>query len=161
MGILQARILEWVATHSSWGSSQSRDLTQISHIAGRFFLYHLSHQGRPKILEWVAYFFSRASSWPRNRTRVSCTAGGFFTSWVTREALVANDLLLKQRLKKKDLKIKDKEIWPCRNGHKVCSCNSLALVALTSHWRISTTEGMLPTLSVSQAPLSIAIAGRM
>ena len=37
MGILQARILEWVAIPSSRGSSQPRDRTQVSHIAGRFF----------------------------------------------------------------------------------------------------------------------------
>ena len=36
-GILQARILEWVAVLSSRGSSQPRDQTQISHIAGGFF----------------------------------------------------------------------------------------------------------------------------
>ena len=36
-GILQARILEWVAFPFSRGSSQHRDQTQISHIAGRFF----------------------------------------------------------------------------------------------------------------------------
>ena len=37
MGILQARILEWVAIPSSRGSSQPRDQTQVSRIAGRFF----------------------------------------------------------------------------------------------------------------------------
>ena len=36
-GILQARILEWVAISFSRGSSQLRDWTQISHIAGRRF----------------------------------------------------------------------------------------------------------------------------
>ena len=36
-GILQARILEWVAMPSSRGSSQLRDQTWVSHIAGRFF----------------------------------------------------------------------------------------------------------------------------
>jgi len=36
-GILQARILEWVASPFSRGSSQPRDQTQVSHIAGRFF----------------------------------------------------------------------------------------------------------------------------
>ena len=34
MGILQARILEWLAMPSSRGSSQPRDQTQVSHIAG-------------------------------------------------------------------------------------------------------------------------------
>ena len=37
MGILQARILEWVAMPSSRGSSQPRDQTQVSSIAGGFF----------------------------------------------------------------------------------------------------------------------------
>ena len=36
-GILQARILEWVAFSFSRGSSQPREITQVSHIAGRFF----------------------------------------------------------------------------------------------------------------------------
>ena len=36
-GILQARILEWVAMPSSRGSSQPRDRTQVSRIAGGFF----------------------------------------------------------------------------------------------------------------------------
>ena len=36
-GILQARVLEWVAIPFSRGSSRSRDRTQVSHIAGRFF----------------------------------------------------------------------------------------------------------------------------
>ena len=37
MGILQARIAEWVAMSPSRGSSQPRDRTQVSHIAGGFF----------------------------------------------------------------------------------------------------------------------------
>ena len=36
-GILQARILEWVAFPFSRGSSQPKYLTQVSHIAGGFF----------------------------------------------------------------------------------------------------------------------------
>ena len=36
-GILQARIMEWVAFPFSRGSYQPRDRTQVSHIAGGFF----------------------------------------------------------------------------------------------------------------------------
>ena len=36
-GILQARILEWVAISFSRGSSQPRDRTQVSRIGGRRF----------------------------------------------------------------------------------------------------------------------------
>ena len=41
-GILQARILEWVAMPSSRGSSRPRDRTQVSHVSctGRQILYH-------------------------------------------------------------------------------------------------------------------------
>ena len=60
-GILQARILEWVAVPFSRGSSQPRDQTQVSHITGRF----------P---------FSRGSSQPRDWTQVSGIAGGFLLS---------------------------------------------------------------------------------
>ena len=107
-GILQARILEWVAMPSSRGSSQPRDRTQVS-----FGLLHwqagslpLVPPGKPftqvsescsvmsgfatlwtgpgilqaRILEWVAFPFSRGSSQPRDQTQVSCIAGGFFTS---------------------------------------------------------------------------------
>ena len=37
-GILQARILEWVAFPFFRGSSQPRDRTQVSGIAGGFFI---------------------------------------------------------------------------------------------------------------------------
>ena len=53
MGILQARILEWVAMPSSRGSSDPG-------IKPRCQLFkHMSHQGSPRILEWVAYPFFR------------------------------------------------------------------------------------------------------
>ena len=42
-GILQARILEWVAMPSSRGSSRPRDRTQVSRIAG-YLHYTLVYQ---------------------------------------------------------------------------------------------------------------------
>ena len=45
-GILQARILEWVAIPFSRGSSQPRDQTQVSRIVSKTL--SLSHQGSPK-----------------------------------------------------------------------------------------------------------------
>ena len=45
-GNLQARTLEWVAYPFSRGSSQPRDWTQVSHIAGRFL--RAEPQGKPK-----------------------------------------------------------------------------------------------------------------
>ena len=49
-GILQARILEWVAMLSPRGSSQPKDQTQVSRIAGGFFIIY---QGSPRMSEWV------------------------------------------------------------------------------------------------------------
>ena len=66
-GILQTRILEWVAFLFSRGSSQSRDQTQVSCIAGRFFTSQ--PQGKPKntgvgslsVLQWI--FLTQESNW--------------------------------------------------------------------------------------------------
>ena len=48
-GILQARILEWVAMHSCRGSCQPRDHTRVSYILciGRWVLSHWHHLGSP------------------------------------------------------------------------------------------------------------------
>ena len=73
-------------SHQGSTSSQTRDWTQVSLIAGGFFT-RLSHQGSPRTLEWAACPFSKGSSQPRNRTRVSSLTGRFLTSWDTREVL--------------------------------------------------------------------------
>ena len=57
-GILQERILEWVAIPFSKGSSQLRDQTQVSWIC-RQILYCLRHEGSPKI--FYIFSISRAS----------------------------------------------------------------------------------------------------
>ena len=51
-GILQARILEWVAFPFSRGSAQLRIKTGLLHY--RRILYQLSHKESPRIQEWVA-----------------------------------------------------------------------------------------------------------
>ena len=56
-GILQARILEWVACPFFRGFSQPRDLNP-SLPCCRQILYQLNHKRSPRILEWVAYPFS-------------------------------------------------------------------------------------------------------
>ena len=81
-GILQERILGWVAFPFSRGTSQPRDRIQVSHIAGGFFT---SWATSPRILEWVPYPFSSGFSQPRNRTGVFCIADGFFNNWAFRE----------------------------------------------------------------------------
>ena len=85
-GILQARILEWVAFPFSRGSSQPRE-SNPGLLHCRWILYQLSLKRSPRILEWVAYPFSRGSSWPKDQTQVSRIAGVFFISSATREVL--------------------------------------------------------------------------
>ena len=60
-GILQARILEWVAFPFSRESFPTQGLNpDLPH--GWWILYQLSHKGSPRILEWVIYPFSSRSS---------------------------------------------------------------------------------------------------
>ena len=72
-GILQARILEWIAISSCRGSSQPRDWTQVSHIAGRLFpnwttrqatyiLYYYTINPYKNCAEWVLSLFNRQES---------------------------------------------------------------------------------------------------
>ena len=50
--ILQARIVEWVVDSFSRGSSQPRDWTQVSHIAGRFFTVWATREAQ-STREWL------------------------------------------------------------------------------------------------------------
>ena len=84
MGLLQERILQWVAMLSSRGSSQIRDRTKSA--ALQVDSLPSEALGSLRILEWVVYPPSRGTSQHRNRTEISCIAGRFFTSWATREA---------------------------------------------------------------------------
>ena len=64
-GILQVRILEWVAFRFSRGIFPTQGSNPgLPHC--RQILYQLSHQGSPRILEWVAYPFSSGSLQTRN-----------------------------------------------------------------------------------------------
>ena len=114
--ILQARILEWVAVPFSRGSSQSRNRTQVSRIAGGFFTSWVTREARKwKSLSHVQLFttpwtmacqaplsmeFSRPEYWsgqpflfPRDVPNPGIeprspaeSAGRFSTIWATREA---------------------------------------------------------------------------
>ena len=78
LGILQARILEWVAIPSSRRSSQSRDRTQVSRSS--------EPPAKPKNTGVGSLSLLQRLFPTRNGNGVSCIAGGFFTSWVTRDA---------------------------------------------------------------------------
>ena len=79
-GILQARILEWVAFPFSRGSSWPRDRSQVSRFAGRSFTSWATREAQE-------YWSGQPIPWPRNCTGVSRIAVGFFTNWAIREAL--------------------------------------------------------------------------
>ena len=51
-GILQARLLEWVAISFARGSSQPRDQTLVSWIAGRFFTIWATRKA-PQVVQWL------------------------------------------------------------------------------------------------------------
>ena len=55
LGILQARILEWVAMPSSRGSSQPRNWTQVSCIAGRFFTIWATRKAWAYVYLWLIH----------------------------------------------------------------------------------------------------------
>ena len=84
-GILQARMLEWVAFPFSRRSSQTRDWTQFSHTAGGFFTSWNTREAQE-------YWSGQPIPSPADLSnpginRVFYIAGEFFTNnWATREA---------------------------------------------------------------------------
>ena len=104
-GILQARILEWVAISSFRGSApylavlpfiaslatskvKVKSLSPVWLFATSWTVaYQLLRPWdfQARILEWTAISFSRRSSRPRDWTRVSRIIGRRFTVWATRD----------------------------------------------------------------------------
>ena len=66
-GILQARILEWVAFPFSRGSSQPRDWTQVSCLAGRSFTSWVT-KGADKHPPWTGKTPQHRIIWPKMST---------------------------------------------------------------------------------------------
>ena len=78
-GILQARILEWVAIPFSRGSSRPRDWTQVSWLAGRFITVWATREAPHHVTEhtktqWHRDFLGGSGS-PMQRTWVQSLVG--------------------------------------------------------------------------------------
>ena len=67
--IFQARVLEWVAISSSRGSSQPRDRTQVSCIAGRHFTIWAAREATEPGIKWWAVLCWGPESLLRKRTK--------------------------------------------------------------------------------------------
>ena len=81
-GIFQAKVLEWIAISFSRGSSQPRNRTQVSHIAGRRFSIWATREAQARILEcigqhWLPYYISchpsRQPPWVPGAARTPAT----------------------------------------------------------------------------------------
>ena len=84
-GILQARILEWVAISFSRGSSQPRDWTCVSCIAGRFFtiwvtgetlIHNMKLHIKYNLMHYLCMKVKVAQSHPTLRDPTDCTVHG-------------------------------------------------------------------------------------
>ena len=89
MGILQAKILEWVVMPSSRGSSQPRDRTQVSHI-NRQILSLPSEPSGKSMTNLDSVLKSRDVTWPNKVHSVKAMVFLLFhyryESWTTKKA---------------------------------------------------------------------------
>ena len=114
-GILQARILEWVAISFSRGSSQPRDRTQVSRIASRRFnLWATRVQpGKKKVAQ--IYYSLHLPTAPRWDI-LAIGADSLWMAMITSDtARALNSLLLGYHLQR----LKRGKSWLCLNS--VCS----------------------------------------
>ena len=70
-GILQARILEWVAFPFSRGSSQPRDRSQVSRIAGGFFTNWVIREAQWATREALNRYFSQENTQMSNKLKMN------------------------------------------------------------------------------------------
>ena len=98
MGILQARILEWVAMPSSRGSSQPRDCTQVSCIAGGLFPIRATREALNILLKtfgisWISleHMLVDTGYWFYFRNRITFSSVQFSCSVVS-ESLRPHEL---------------------------------------------------------------------
>ena len=116
-GILQARILEWLAIPCYRGIVPNQGSNPgLAH--REKILYHLSHKGSPRRLEWAV---TEGPSWPRNWTGVSCIAGRFFTNWAT-----------SRRLEWKGLSQREREIYTYTYIYTHCGSTELNITKCNS-----------------------------
>ena len=81
-GILQARILEWVAIPFSKGSSRPRNRTRASRIAGEFFSSGkepLQYSGLENSMDCIVHGFTKSQTWLSNLLHFNVT----LYCWVT------------------------------------------------------------------------------
>ena len=104
-GILQARVLEWVAISFSRGSSWPRDRTPVSHIAGRHFNLWATREAPSHCLgicktKFQKMEFKKWSEWKnhwiKTRTSYSTCFERNITDWVLKSFLTSS-LPLKKR----------------------------------------------------------------
>ena len=83
MGILQARILEWVAMPSSRGSSQPWDKTQVSCIVGRLFIVWATREDQEYWEHWSGYPIPSPGDHPNPGIKAGSTAWWQILNWLS------------------------------------------------------------------------------
>ena len=91
-GILQARILEWVAISFSRGSSQPRNQTQVSHIAGRRFNLWATREAHQVL--WPVLIELPLCHWVVNSSLSILDNGSLSDKWFLSVSLNSLDCLL-------------------------------------------------------------------
>ena len=90
-GLLQARVLEWVAMLSSSGSSQPRDRTWVSCFAGRFFTAWAIREVHPRIVRYKYWDFKKFGQFSTDEISMNAV----FNLW---EVVVGSKLYLLMRV---------------------------------------------------------------
>ena len=91
-GVSQARILEWVAISFSRGSSQPKDRTLVSYIAGRFFT--TEPRGKPSYRGYFYFLFIKYKCVPGSDISSSCyyesQSETFERHWCNKEKAISS-----------------------------------------------------------------------
>ena len=88
-GILHARILEWLAFLFSRGSSQPRDQTQVSHIAGRFFTSWATRKAQIQMFSVILFIIAKIVTKKRAHLSTPIEANSTALAFEKRKSFIA------------------------------------------------------------------------
>ena len=110
-GILQARILEWVAFPFSRGYSQPRDQTQVSYIAGRFFTSWVTREAH-RCERWT---IKKTERWKIDAFNLWCCKRLLRVPWTVKPSTLGHfprAINPEYSLERLILKLKPLTLWP-------------------------------------------------
>ena len=148
LGILQGRILEWVAVPFSRGSPRPRDQTQVSCIAGRFFTIWATREAPRSYMLWVNWTLEPQPENPWVAMTILCATSKTWCSQVKKIKYFLKKIPFHSTQKERTLQTPCSQTSSLQNSETVhfCCLSLQSVVLCHSPQEMSANPSSLPTV---------------